>query len=57
MIGADATATLVINQGFHPGLAPLFLDAAREVMAAGSLLEAEIVASVFFDPKGERQNV
>ena len=32
-------ATLVINDDFHPGLAPLFLDAAREVMAAGSLLD------------------
>jgi len=25
--------------------------------ADGSVIEAEIVSSVFFDPKGERQNV
>ena len=32
-------ATLVINRGFHPGLAPLFLEASREVMKNGSLLD------------------
>ena len=26
-------------------------------LADGSVIEAEIVSSVFFDPKGERQNV
>ncbi|WPC04172.1 TAXI family TRAP transporter solute-binding subunit [Pseudomonas benzenivorans] len=31
-------ATLVVNQDFHPGLAPLILEAAREVMKSGSLL-------------------
>jgi TRAP-type uncharacterized transport system substrate-binding protein len=32
-------ATLVINRGFHPGLAPLFLEASREVMKNGTLLD------------------
>jgi uncharacterized protein len=32
-------ATLVVNQDFHPGLAPLFLEAARQVMKDGSLLD------------------
>ena len=32
-------ATLVINRGFHPGLAPLILEASREVMKNGSLLD------------------
>ena len=32
-------ATLVINQNFHPGLVPLFLDASREVMKNGTLLD------------------
>ncbi|UTW09015.1 TAXI family TRAP transporter solute-binding subunit [Pseudomonas benzenivorans] len=32
-------ATLVVNQDFHPGLAPLILEAAREVMKDGSLLD------------------
>ncbi|WP_172144252.1 MULTISPECIES: TAXI family TRAP transporter solute-binding subunit [Pseudomonas] len=35
----SAVATLVINQNFHPGLAPLILEAAREVMKHGSLLD------------------
>jgi sarcosine oxidase subunit alpha len=26
-------------------------------LADGSFIEAEIVSSVFFDPKGERQNI
>lgn len=32
-------ATLVINQDFHPGLVPLFLEATREVMKNGTLLD------------------
>ena len=32
-------ATLVINQEFHPGLVALFLDASREVVKNGSLLD------------------
>ncbi len=32
-------ATLVINQDFHPGLVPLLLEASREVMKNGSLLD------------------
>ncbi|MDX1724212.1 MAG: TAXI family TRAP transporter solute-binding subunit [Pseudomonas sp.] len=32
-------ATLVINRGFHPGLVPLVLEATREVMKNGSLLD------------------
>ncbi|MDX1369526.1 TAXI family TRAP transporter solute-binding subunit [Pseudomonas sp.] len=32
-------ATLVINQDFHPGLVPLVLEATREVMKNGSLLD------------------
>lgn len=32
-------ATLVINQHFHPGLVPLVLEAAREVMKNGTLLD------------------
>ncbi|WP_372875512.1 TAXI family TRAP transporter solute-binding subunit [Pseudomonas sp.] len=32
-------ATLVINQHFHPGLVPLFLEASREVMKDGTLLD------------------
>jgi TRAP transporter TAXI family solute receptor len=33
-------ATLVINEDFHPALVPLILQAAREVMQQGSLLDA-----------------
>jgi len=33
-------ATLVVNPRFHPGLVPLFLDASREVMKNGTLLDA-----------------
>ncbi|RKF96070.1 C4-dicarboxylate ABC transporter substrate-binding protein, partial [Pseudomonas aeruginosa] len=32
-------ATLVINERFHPALIPLVLEAAREVMKDGSLLD------------------
>ena len=32
-------ATLVVNQDFHPGLAALVLEASREVMKNGSLLD------------------
>lgn len=32
-------ATLVINQNFHPGLVALFLEASREVMKNGTLLD------------------
>ncbi|MBS7725169.1 C4-dicarboxylate ABC transporter substrate-binding protein [Pseudomonas lalucatii] len=32
-------ATLVVNQDFHPGLVPLLLEASREVMKNGSLLD------------------
>ncbi|MDM8347500.1 TAXI family TRAP transporter solute-binding subunit [Pseudomonas sp. sp1636] len=32
-------ATLAINQDFHPGLVPLFLEASREVMKHGTLLD------------------
>ncbi|MEX6501295.1 TAXI family TRAP transporter solute-binding subunit [Pseudomonas zhanjiangensis] len=32
-------ATLVVNEDFHPGLVPLFLEASREVMKQGNLLD------------------
>jgi TRAP transporter TAXI family solute receptor len=33
-------ATLVVNEDFNPGLVPLFLEASREVMRDGTLLDA-----------------
>lgn len=33
-------ATLVVNDDFNPGLVPLFLEASREVMRDGTLLDA-----------------
>ena len=39
IVTLSPVATLVINQHFHPGLAPLILEAAREVMKNGSLLD------------------
>ena len=33
-------ATLVVNDDFNPGLVPLFLEASREVMRSGTLLDA-----------------
>ncbi|SFP96781.1 TAXI family TRAP transporter solute-binding subunit [Pseudomonas borbori] len=38
-ITLSPVATLVINRGFHPGLVPLFLEASREVMKHGTLLD------------------
>ena len=38
-ITLSPVATLVINQDFHPGLVPLLLEASREVMKNGSLLD------------------
>lgn len=32
-------ATLVVNENFHPALTPLFLEAARQVMRNGTLLD------------------
>ncbi|MDP3977529.1 MAG: TAXI family TRAP transporter solute-binding subunit [Pseudomonas sp.] len=39
IVTLSPVATLVINQHFHPGLAPLILEAAREVMKNGTLLD------------------
>ena len=35
------SAVLAINQDFHPALTPLFLEATRQIMRQGSLLEIE----------------
>jgi TRAP transporter TAXI family solute receptor len=39
VITLSPVATLVINQAFHPGLAPLILEATREVTKNGTLLD------------------
>ncbi|MES2818341.1 MAG: TAXI family TRAP transporter solute-binding subunit [Pseudomonadota bacterium] len=39
IVTLSPVATLVINRGFHPGLVALFLEASREVMKAGTLLD------------------
>ena len=39
IITLSPVATLVVNRDFHPGLVPLFLEASREVMKHGTLLD------------------
>lgn len=39
VVTLSPVATLVINEDFNPGLAPLFLEASREVMKSGTLLD------------------
>ena len=40
VVALAPVATLVVNDEFNPGLVPLFLQASREVMKAGTLLDA-----------------
>ncbi|WP_296219409.1 TAXI family TRAP transporter solute-binding subunit [Pseudomonas sp. UBA2684] len=39
IVTLSPVAMLIVNQAFHPGLAPLILQAAREVMKSGTLLD------------------
>lgn len=39
IVTLSPVAMLIVNQEFHPGLAPLILQAAREVMKSGTLLD------------------
>lgn len=39
IITLSPVATLVVNDDFNPGLVPLFLEASREVMRGGTLLD------------------
>jgi TRAP-type uncharacterized transport system substrate-binding protein len=39
IVTLSPVATLVVNRDFHPGLVPLFLEASREVMKNGTLLD------------------
>ena len=41
----------------HPQVAHCVIATAGYPLADGSVIEAEIVSSVFFDPKGDRQNI
>lgn len=40
LVTLSPLATLVVNERFHPALTPLILEAARQVMKSGSLLDA-----------------